>query len=257
MSSIAELATLVTVAGVAIYVAGLLGLTIAIRLRLTEDIATAWYAVTLLPRTDVAGQGVKIWLLWPLPVALLLVMLEPLAELLGTSYADMLEKVIPILAVSGLLISALFSVLTLRYIQKEQTKSYITVTTKNYIAATFIATLGALFMSKGALLIVQGAREADISILQVLTDGAFFGPIVFLCGSFFVGVAGAAVHNQPLPQVQIESDQTANVPACFTKPLYLVTRAEGCWHFLDDKNNELVSVPDRLVSAVHTLPNQR
>ena len=92
MIGIAELAALVTVAGVSIYVAGLLGLAIAIRLRLTDDIETAWYAVTLLPRTAVAGQGVKIWLTWPLPIVVVLVVLDIVAEHFGISDTDVIDR---------------------------------------------------------------------------------------------------------------------------------------------------------------------
>jgi hypothetical protein len=64
--SIGSLATILTVAGVAIYVLGLVGLAVTIRLRFAKDISTAWYAVSLLPRTIVAGQGIRIWLGWPI-----------------------------------------------------------------------------------------------------------------------------------------------------------------------------------------------
>ena len=58
---IAQLATLLTAAGVAIYVLGLVGLALSINLTFTEKWFTAWYAVSLMPRTVVAGQGVQIW----------------------------------------------------------------------------------------------------------------------------------------------------------------------------------------------------
>jgi hypothetical protein len=68
--SIANLLTYLTTSGVAIYVVGLVGLAITMRLELTDDISTAWYAVALLPRTIVAGQGVRIWLRWTVPYAI-------------------------------------------------------------------------------------------------------------------------------------------------------------------------------------------
>lgn len=64
--SIGDIAALATAMGVAIYVLGLVGLAIPIRTRFTGDMATAWYAVSLLPRTVVAGQGLRIWVQWPL-----------------------------------------------------------------------------------------------------------------------------------------------------------------------------------------------
>src|SRR5215212_8013740 len=59
--SIAQLATLLTAAGVALYVLGLIGLAVSVYRTFAETWATAWYAVSLMPRTVVAGQGVRIW----------------------------------------------------------------------------------------------------------------------------------------------------------------------------------------------------
>jgi hypothetical protein len=248
MISVADLAALVTVIGVSVYVAGLLGLTIAIRVRtLTDDILTAWYVVTLLPRPDVAGQGVKIWLTWPLPIALLIVMLDTFAEHFGIS--GTLDKITPFI---GLMVLAFFLVLTLRHM-KEEKDDYLK---GHYIAATVIAAAGGLLMSEGSLLVVRGAREADIPVIRVLTHGEFFGLIVFIIGSLFVGVAGAAVLSQPLPRVYVDPDRTFSSPppAFLAHDLYLVAHSEGHWHFVDDDENKLVSVPDRVVLAVHTTP---
>jgi hypothetical protein len=69
---IGDLAAIITAAGITIYVLGLVGLALTIRLEFTEDLSTAWYAASLLPRTIVAGQGVRIWL--GLPIILTVVM---------------------------------------------------------------------------------------------------------------------------------------------------------------------------------------
>ena len=69
-------------------------------------------------------------------------------------------------------------------------------------------------------------------------------------------MAGAAVLDYPLPRVQVECDPTVspNPPSCSANELYLITHSEGHWHLLDGDENELVSLPDRLVLTVHTLP---
>jgi hypothetical protein len=60
--SIAELATLITAAGVGIYALGLVGVALAIYLTFTDDSwSTAWYAASLMPRVVVAGQGMRLW----------------------------------------------------------------------------------------------------------------------------------------------------------------------------------------------------
>jgi hypothetical protein len=63
---IGDLAAILAVVSVGIYVLGLMGLAVTIRLRLVDNISVAWYAVSLLPRTVVAGHGVRIWLTWPI-----------------------------------------------------------------------------------------------------------------------------------------------------------------------------------------------
>src|SRR5215212_8406508 len=71
--SIGDLATILTVAGVSIYVLGLIGLAIPILREFTGDITTAWYAVSLVPKTVVAGEGVRIWMGRPAAFATALV----------------------------------------------------------------------------------------------------------------------------------------------------------------------------------------
>jgi len=56
---LAELATLVTVAGITVYVLGLIGVAIPIFRTFTHNMSAAWYTVSLMPRTVVAGQGVR------------------------------------------------------------------------------------------------------------------------------------------------------------------------------------------------------
>ena len=70
--SIGDLAAILTALGVSIYVVGLLGLAITIRLKLASTTSIAWYAVSLLPKTVVAGHGVRIWLGWPIVLTFVL-----------------------------------------------------------------------------------------------------------------------------------------------------------------------------------------
>jgi hypothetical protein len=65
---IGDIAALATVTGVVIYVLGLVGLTIPIRRIFVDELTTAWYAVSLVPKTVVAGQGIRIWLQWPIVI---------------------------------------------------------------------------------------------------------------------------------------------------------------------------------------------
>ena len=72
MIGLAEVAALVTVVGAAIYVLGLLGLAWPIHIRWNNDASTTWYAMSLIPRAVVAGQGMRIFMGFPTIMATLL-----------------------------------------------------------------------------------------------------------------------------------------------------------------------------------------
>jgi hypothetical protein len=119
--SIPDLLTILTTSGVAIYVVGLVGLAIAMRLEFTDDVSTAWYAVALLPRTIVAGQGVRIWLRWSVPYALFATGLGALiVGFLKAGYLAVTAALVLLIPASGLGLLALFYASILSSIQKEQ-----------------------------------------------------------------------------------------------------------------------------------------
>src|SRR5215208_8151257 len=95
---IGDLAAILTTLGVTIYVLGLIGIAVPIRRTFTEDLSTAWYTVALIPRTVVAGQGVRIWVRWPLVLTLLLLCSTALALI---SYTASIYLIICILLSSS------------------------------------------------------------------------------------------------------------------------------------------------------------
>jgi hypothetical protein len=121
---IQNLLTFLTTSGVAIYVVGLVGLAIAMRLHFTDDVSTAWYAVALLPRTIVAGQGVRIWLRWTVPYAIFAAGLGALVVgFLKAGNLAVTAVLVPLIPASGLGLLALFYVAILNYMQKEDNQS--------------------------------------------------------------------------------------------------------------------------------------
>ena len=68
----AEVAALITVVGAAIYALGLLGLAWPIHKRWNNDASTTWYAISLIPRAVVSGQGMRIFMGFPTIMAILL-----------------------------------------------------------------------------------------------------------------------------------------------------------------------------------------
>src|SRR5215210_7873043 len=74
MIGIVEVAALITVVGAAIYGLGLLGVAWPIHKRWNNDASTTWYAVALIPRAVVAGQGMRVFMGFPTIMATLLLM---------------------------------------------------------------------------------------------------------------------------------------------------------------------------------------
>jgi hypothetical protein len=72
--TLGDIAALLTAAGAIAYVLGLVGFTIPIWRVYHTDFSTAWYAVSLVPNTVVAGQGVRIWVRWPAAITAVLLL---------------------------------------------------------------------------------------------------------------------------------------------------------------------------------------
>ncbi len=70
MIGIAEVAALITVVGATNYTLGLLGVAWPIHKRWNNDASTTWYAISLIPRAVVAGQGMRIFMGFPIIVAI-------------------------------------------------------------------------------------------------------------------------------------------------------------------------------------------
>jgi hypothetical protein len=75
-----QVAALVTILGVAIYVIGLIALCWPIYRRVTDDPSTAVFAASMVPRTVVAAQGVRMFVGFPLIAALCLIILVSMAR---------------------------------------------------------------------------------------------------------------------------------------------------------------------------------
>jgi hypothetical protein len=261
-----DIVAVLTVTGLSIYVIGLVGLAMAIRLRLIEDTTTAWYVVSLLPRTVVAGQGVKIWLLWPLPFAVVLVVVDKSVVALTKSREfarEILELTSPTL---GFVFLSIFLMRVLYEMHKlaathpagepMHREPIHPDLIGHFILATIIALLGTLLMAKGALLIVRVLHEDSLPLLGIPLEGMISGTVLFIVGGFFVGICMAATVAHPLPRVQIteldtvESKGLLDLPKGDKGELYLVAHTDGYWHFVYDESNELFSIPDRCVPAV-------
>ena len=151
LSGIVEVAALVTVAGIGVYVVGLLRLAMAMRLRLIDNLSTAWFVVALLPRTVVAGQGVRIWLAWPLPFAALLVVLSTLIVGLTNSRDSAFVILERTTASLGLGFLSVYLVLVLHAIQSTQRDKHNRDLVGHFVVATVVAAFGGFLISTLAI----------------------------------------------------------------------------------------------------------
>jgi hypothetical protein len=268
--SIGDLATILTVGGVSIYVLGLIGLAIPIRREFTGDISTAWYAVSLVPKTVVAGQGVWIWMRWTVAFAASVFVLTAALRLWLPGEYRYLN--VPVIAgsISVISVASFVSYLGKRapYLKRApaprtpfQMGRYLS--RPRYAFTALFATLPVLV---GYTLIASGLYMLIYPDLPILgsSPSPFRGIVVLLIGSFFLGLPFAIWAAPPLPKVQI-TKQPEEVPIeGAPDPLegWLVAHSDGFWHLfprfptdeehLDLIHRDLISIHDDKALVVRT-----
>jgi hypothetical protein len=276
--AIGSLATILTVAGVTIYVLGLVGLAATIRLRLARDIPMAWYAVSLLPRTIVAGQGIRIWLGWPISVTATIALLMILSKALELKA----DTTLSILFYGVILVFFLYLVVfvwkawrsdipgakDLAFVRNRRhafTRFAARIlaiglyTLAALLAASVIA-LGSVILMVAGILVFTGLSPAGYARgflkgffgdLYWIVGGVPYnhmelvGIITLFVGGFIVGLPSALLKKPPLPRVQLTKkpgDSAGVLPDSMT--CNLVTHSsDGLWHVFDD-TGQLWAIPD-------------
>jgi hypothetical protein len=243
---IGDLAALLTVVGVSTYVLGLVGLAIPISRRFNTDLSTAWYVVSLLPRTIVAGQGIRIWVQWPFFITVVLL----LTKWLISPAEDPLELLVMLTVGNGLLIYITRRA-ALRMLARTSTREgednlqrrIFSGIRRRIFSANALAVLGVNVVAVSSQ---SGVGNSPTYILWVIA------------GSFLMGVPIALVADPPLPKVEItkQPGATGEVHSYPTEVEgYLVTHSDGFWHLFDG-NNKFLSIPDAQVLQVRTLGRQ-
>jgi len=284
--TLGSLATILTVAGVTVYVLGLVGLALTIRIRLAKDIPTAWYAVSLLPRTIVAGQGMRIWLGWPIgltaTIALLIILSKALALEVTTTLSTLFYMVIFVFFLylvvfvwkawrSNTPSAKDFAFVSNRRHPFTRFAARILViglyTLVAFLAASVIV-LGSVILFLAGILIMAGLGSAGYA--RGFLRG-FFGPLYWIVGGvpenhlvlvgvitlfiggFIIGLPAALITKPPLPRVQLtrKPDATAGVSLDSVTCNLLTHSSDGLWYVFDG-NNELLSIPDDQVLQVRT-----
>lgn len=259
---IAQLATLLTAAGVAIYVLGLVGLALSINLTFTEKWATAWYAGSLMPRTVVAGQGLRIWRqglfrIVSLVFALLLLsatyaatryFVRYILDTLGLSstfgIATGIATLIGALAVSHFVPGIMIR--RNRWLARVRSKLEADGNAPQYRRLSLVTAASLWFIGigmsiSGGYLVFKGLRfnSDDGSVNWDIITVAF---LVFLVGAFFVAIPSADRIEHPLPSVTLigAGEGTPKLVG------WLIAHSDGYWHLFDSQH-VLLSVPDERV----------
>jgi hypothetical protein len=249
---IGDLVALVTVAGLAVYVLGLVGLTVSIRLGFTTDVSVAWYAVSLLSRTVVAGQGVRIWLGWPI-ILTAIVLPGTLIIRSGPFLGSTLLVIGIVVVVAFVDIFFRAPAFMVRGLSRSRQRASFTESVK--LSGKILA--GSLVMGLGSFVMILAASvitRKDLALLgdaDVTSGNVLVGVLLLFFGGFIVGLPVAAGVSPPLPRVKITRTQPEDAKGNISPSLegYLVTHANGFWH-LFDKNNELLAIPDEQVLEV-------
>jgi hypothetical protein len=236
--SIADVAALLTAAGIAVYALGLIGLAVPIRNHFATNFSTAWYAVSLVPKTVVAGQGLRIWVQWPIAITTMLlfatVLLEPVSILLYVA-AFVIVASIPFI----------FIVSTKRLSGSRRVFSILLTLPAN----AFIVPLGLISIVDALEIHSLLPPEVDI-----LNEGLLLrGLVVVFLGSFMNAIGFAMAAIPPLPKVSV-AKQDGVVLNDLPDPLvvWLVAHTDGVWHLFIEADRELLSIPDDKVLTVRT-----
>lgn len=250
MIGIVEVAALITVVGAAIYGLGLLGVAWPIHKRWNNDASTTWYAVALIPRAVVAGQGMRVFMGFPTIMATLLLMwwlvVFPVLRLLSVVVSSLAAWSVGIFALLALLAGG-YWLLRSKYRQRIQWLLGPTPEYPRYrwlIGITLVLAVPTFFvagrLAAGAIELQEAFPfiTVDLSLLVVATT------LTYLASSLLQLIDATAI-DPPLPTVEIalsEGTQTVLEGK-------LLTHTEGVVYFFDEQR-KLTSMPDSKISSV-------
>lgn len=249
MTGFAEVAALITVLGAAIYGLGLLGFAWPIHKRWHNDAAATWYAISLIPRAVVAGQGVRIFVGFPTVMATLLLawwlVVFPVLRLVSEVASDLAAWFVGVLALVVLLAGGYW--LLNKYRRRVQWLLGPTPEHPRYGWLVWVT--GGLavptFFVAGRL--AAGAIEVRPAFPYFAADPSLLAVAValtFLASSLLQLIDATAI-DPPLPTVEIGlADGTRE-----TVEGKLLIHTEGVVHFFDEERN-LTSMPDGRVRSV-------
>ena len=244
MIGFAEVAALITVVGAAIYGLGLLGVAWPIYKRWHNDAATTCYAVSLLPRAVVAGQGMRIFVGFPTLMATLLLIwwlvVFPVLDLLSVVVSNLAGWAIGVFALVVLLAGGYWLLrsrprLGIQWLlgptpEHPRYRWLIWTTTGLAVPTFFIA---------GRL--AAGAMEVRAAFPFITVDPSLLAVAIALAflASSLLQLNDATAIDPPLPTMEIALSD-GNQTVLEGK---LLIHTEGVVHFFDEQH-KLTSMPD-------------
>lgn len=252
MIGVADLAAVLTAAGVTIYVLGLIGIYISIRRNTLRHTSTAWYVTSLVPRTVVAGHGVRIWLGLPLFFTVVGLLIVGVTAVVRTTW--LVQNTYLVLSGFTLAIFGFIWVYTLLYtllIRGQLRWSIWLVNTITQWVGAFSIGLAAALFSKG-LGKEAGKPAPGFVWIDSIQNVFLVGGVLLFVGAFFCGVtlAMTIVVDLPFPRVRIALKDEGVTLKGVRLEGQLVAHSDGFWHLFSDKDKEFLSIPDERVLAV-------
>ena len=222
--NVGDVAAIVTVLGAVVYVLGLVGLAIPFARTDARNFTTAWYAVSMVPKTIVAGQGVRIWI--QLPLASTGVVL--LATRLGRSWPFSVGLII--------FVGLMFVLGT--YVAHRAIRASGVWSATTYLTYALLAVAGVFIGLSAAQL--NDANSWDVRAFAVL-----------FAGNFLAGLPVAILSDPPLPRVEIRLREGIDGDSnhCVGQ---LVGHTDGFWHLFVENQKRLMSIPDDRVLTVQS-----
>jgi hypothetical protein len=250
MIGFAEVAALITILGAVIYGLGLLGVAWPIHKRWHNDAATTLYAISLIPRAVVAGQGVRIFMGFPTLIATLLLIwwlvVFPLLRLVDVVASTLAAWTVGIFALLALLAGG-YGLLRSMYRRGIQWVLGPAPEHPRYRWLIWVTTLIAVPTFFIAGRVAAGAMEYQAAFPYIRVDLSLLVVAIalsFLASSLLQLVDATAI-DPPLPTAEIAlSDGSQRILEG-----KLLVHIEGVVYFFDEKRR-LTSMPDSEISSV-------
>jgi len=229
----AEIAALITALAAAVYVLGLVALFIPNSLAYTGDFSTAWYAVSLVPKTVVAGHGVRQLLAQPLLGIFLVVALVLLNYWVSKRFGRVwLRRMNAILSIGGVV------VLVLMPGPRNVEPTPETITPLDVLREAIIALIGVAVVILGSYWAARYSRQGRFLLAAISV----------FAGLFLASLLRVTTNDPPLPRVDISGTEEIQGR--------LVTHYDRVWYVFTEQGN-LVAVPDEKAGIVRVcaVPN--